>query len=95
MWNQCRIAVVSRGSVCACGGAQHIFSVLVCTVTSTGDTGIGIVAVARSIVPLASLGRVISGVSRSSSTKGRIDSHVSSTLANVQKEGRYVLGSRR
>jgi len=35
------------------------------------------------------------GVNRSNSTEGRIDSYVRSTLAYVQKEGRYMLGSRR
>ena len=49
----------------------------------------------RNTAPLTSPGRIISGVNKRSSTKGRIDRHVSSTLAYVQKERRYMLGSRR
>ena len=52
-------------------------------ITGGGGTGIGIVVVDRSIVPLASLGRVISGVSKSSSTKGWINRHVSSSSVYV------------
>ena len=56
-------------------------------ISGHGDAVTGNIAVARptdrSIVPLTSPGRDINGASRSSSTKGCIGSHVSSTPAYV------------